>query len=113
MARAAHHAQRAQSAMNALHQYGHETLSSLVDDMLEFDMFQYKDRRQIALALLAKESHGTDLIQDQDFRQLLCQYSSRVADEEMAALVVDPLLRLPVQKVNPDSLDTFDPKTIA
>lgn len=81
--------------------------------MLEFDVIQYVDRRQIALALLAKEKHEIDLVQDQDFRQILCRYSSRVADEEMTALVAEPFLRLPVQKVNPDSLDTFDPKVIA
>ena len=37
----------------------------------------------------------------------------RIASEEMDALVKDKVLRLPVLKVNPETLDKFNVKVIA
>ena len=99
--------------METLQNSGFDSVASLVDALLQDDALDYADCRQMAWAILQHKNSQTDLTNDREFRQQLYKYTSWIASEEMDTLVKDKALRLPIAKVNTETLDQFDIKIIA
>ena len=99
--------------METLQNLGFDSVASLVDALLQDDALDYADCRQLAMTVLQHKNSQTDLANDRGFRQQIYKYTSQIVSEEMDALVKDKVLRLPVSKVNPETLDKFDVKVVA
>ena len=105
--------QRLHKATEALRNAGYDSISSYLDDLLEFDLVHHVDRYRMSIALLTIGEHNGNLVQGKEFRRLLYKYTFQVANEEMDRLVENPTLRLPASEVSPEALDSFDIKAIA
>lgn len=91
---------------------GYDSISSLLDDMLELDLVDHENRYHMSIALFTHGEHNSHLIQGNAFCQLLCKYTFQVVKEEMTALVEQPALRFPRSCVSPEALEKFDLKAI-
>lgn len=67
----------------------------------------------MTLALLAHEDSQATLLEDNQLCRLIFDYTSRIANPKMAALVANPELRLPISKVNTEALGKFDARPVA
>ena len=99
--------------METLRNLEFNSVTSLVDALLQDDALDYADCHQIALTILQHKNSQTDLANDQEFHQQLYKYISWIASKEMNTLVKDKALGLPVAKANTKTLDQFNIKVIA
>lgn len=87
-------------------------MTLLVDALLQDDALNYANCRQIALTILQHKKSKTELANNRAFCQQLYKYTNQIASEEIDTLVKDKTLKLPVLKVNSETLDKFNVKII-
>lgn len=104
---------RAENALERLHELGFDSVASLLDVLLESNSVGRAECRQMLKALMKREEVLDSFLADQEICCNISSYASKIATKEMAKLVAHKALRLPVTSVNPESLDAFDPETIA
>ena len=89
-------ANRAEHALETLRKSDFDSIYSLITTLLRSNSLGSEESCQIALALLANEENRSHFLEDNCFCQVICKYTSAIANQEMEALVAHKVLRLPI-----------------
>ncbi len=99
--------------METLRESGFDSIYSLITILLRSKSLGSEKSCQIALALLVNEENRSYFSENNHFCQVICKYTSAIANQEMEVLVAYKALQLFIFQVNVETLGKFDAVSIA
>ena len=79
-------------ALETLRKLGFNSIYSLITTLLRSNSLDSKESYQIALTFLANKENWSHFLEDNCFCQVICKYTSAIANKEMKALVAHKAL---------------------
>lgn len=95
-----------------MHKTDFDSIYLLITNLLWSNSLLMKKNCQIVLTLLVNEKYRNHFLKDNCFSLTICKYISTIVTQKMEALVTHKVLKLPISKINMETLKKFDTLSI-